>query len=86
MANGALNDAQNLIKSAIPGISDLDLSTKIEGLNADLGSVGAVLEDPLVDMGIEQTNPVNEVSSSSKYTMVNSIEEIKAEIQNSKER
>lgn len=84
MVNGTLDDAQNLVKSVIPGISDLDLSIKIEALNAEFGSIGAVLEDPLADIGIEQTNPINEVSSSGKYTIVNSIEEIKAEIQNSK--
>ena len=84
MANNNLNEAENYIKSVIPGIPELDLSLTIGGLNLSLGSVGAVLEDPISALGIEQTNTVNGVANvSKKYSVVNSLEEIKAEIQNS---
>lgn len=85
MANGALGEAENYIKSVIPDINELDLSLSIGGLNASLGSVGAVLEDPIAALGIEQTNTVNGVANvTKKYSIVNSIEEIKAELQNTR--
>lgn len=83
LSDNNLSAAEALVKKAIPDIDDLDLNIKITSLNADLGSIGAVLEDAFEALGITRTNTVTGISNASqKYSIVNSLEEVQSEIQN----
>lgn len=81
LTNNKLNEALDLLKLADIGLSDTEISLKLDILNSQIGSIGAMLDSPLGNL--TQTNPVLSIGQLFKgFTMVNSTEELDVEYMN----